>query len=125
MPKCSRVTLVLGQETGVTDYPINHLRNAVIGNVFSQFILLIDADFQVSPGLEVRFRETVDLNSVAMKAFVVPAFEWIETGQASYFSNLLPVITAVISAERSSAEQSGTHSTDLPGRSTGPTIPII
>ena len=95
MPKCSRVTFVLGQETEVTDYPISHLRNAVIRNVLSQFVLLIDADFQVSPGLEMRFHESVDMSAVSLKAFVVPAFEWLEAGQASRVSKLVSVITGI------------------------------
>ena len=58
----------------------------------SQFVLLIDADFQVSPGIEMRFHESVDMSAVSLKDFVVPAFEWLEAGQASRVSKPVSVI---------------------------------
>jgi hypothetical protein len=102
MSKCSRVTLLLAQSLGdeVTDYPINHLYNAAIRGVSSQFVLLVDGDFQVSPGLEIKFRESVDMSNVSGKAFVVPAFEWMEPVHVSCPVSSVTMSQNVISVTR-------------------------
>lgn len=116
----SSVTLVLAQETlqdspgtkfdGSFDsnkkvpfkYPINKLRNLVISNTFTKYILLVDADFAPSGNIESVFHSTISfigqqvhqqresaiVNQVtgyqkcnSKCAFIVPAFEWLHPDQ--------------------------------------------
>ncbi|XP_053200951.1 uncharacterized protein LOC128386023 [Panonychus citri] len=59
-------------------YPINKMRNTAIKNAPSQFILIVDADFQPSTDLEKEFISTIKGMETYDKAFVVPAFEYVE-----------------------------------------------
>lgn len=62
------------------EYPINQLRNLAIGKVVTRWMFLIDGDFQSSPNLVanvVPFLPSSPLG--ALYAFVVPAFEYLET----------------------------------------------
>ena len=62
-------------------YPINSLRNIVISMTDTDFILMIDADFQVSPGLDQDFMTYLSNKSSTTDktAFVIPAFEYLDT----------------------------------------------
>ncbi|XP_015795390.1 LARGE xylosyl- and glucuronyltransferase 2-A isoform X1 [Tetranychus urticae] len=59
-------------------YPINKMRNIAIANAKTRFIMLLDADFQPSPDLEKEFVQNIQGIDVSSKAFVVPAFEYVE-----------------------------------------------
>ena len=77
-------------------YPINRLRNLAIKMVRTKFMFLVDADFQPSPGLEPNFamflhkhhhnlQMNMEQNESQRLAFVVPAFEYLETPNVSIF----------------------------------------
>ncbi|RWS16148.1 Gyltl1B protein-like protein, partial [Dinothrombium tinctorium] len=75
----STVVVVIGIE-GDNEYPINKMRNAAMKQVKTKYSLLLDADFQPSPDLSKRFLSVVSkINSTNRTAFVIPAFEYLET----------------------------------------------
>ncbi len=87
----STVALVPGTEGAV--YPINALRNLAMSAVRTRFAFLVDADFQPSPGLEAHFAAYLQRKELGKKvgkeeevekvAYVVPAFEYLETPNVS------------------------------------------
>jgi hypothetical protein len=64
-------------------YPINSMRNLVISMTDTRFILMIDADFQVSPTLYQDFLKYLSDESrqTFKTAFVIPAFEYLDAPQ--------------------------------------------
>lgn len=82
----STVVLVAGFEADHV-YPINGLRNLAMAAVKTRFAFLVDADFQPSPNLEAHFASFIrnkkqDQNKKF--AYVVPAFEYLETPNVSF-----------------------------------------
>ncbi|CAG2166616.1 unnamed protein product [Oppiella nova] len=76
----SHVNLVSGLESD--DYPINSLRNVAIKHVKTKFMFISDADFQPCPDFGTRFMSVVHKHDFPSRtAFVVPAFEYIESPQ--------------------------------------------
>lgn len=73
----STVLLVAAPESA--SYPINRLRNLAIKHCKTQFMFLIDADFQPSPNLENEFSNILAKYYSGKAAFVVPAFEYLES----------------------------------------------
>lgn len=85
----STVVLVAGLEADHV-YPINGLRNLAMAAVRTRYAFLVDADFQPSPGLEAHFaafirnkKQQVDTEKKKF-AYVVPAFEYLETPNVSF-----------------------------------------
>uniref|UniRef100_A0A2R5LLI6 Putative transferase transferring glycosyl groups n=2 Tax=Ornithodoros turicata TaxID=34597 RepID=A0A2R5LLI6_9ACAR len=79
----SHVTLAY-ESAAYGDYPINALRNLAIRQTNCEFLLLADADFQPSPDFHKHFLlATRSLSGADKTAFVVPAFEYIDTPQKS------------------------------------------
>lgn len=71
-------------------YPINKLRNLVISNTFTKYILLIDADFSPSINIGQVFQSTISnmrtingLKCGSKCAFIIPAFDWLHPDQVS------------------------------------------
>ena len=76
----SHVNLVAGLEGD--DYPINALRNIAIRHVTTKFMFISDADFQPCPEFNTRFISIYSKHKYSERtAFVVPAFEYLETPQ--------------------------------------------
>lgn len=89
-------TILLVPSLEADNYPINALRNLAIKMCRTRFMFLVDADFQPSAGLESAFisflreyhsnllkkEQDVKVDSKRL-AFVVPAFEHLETPNVS------------------------------------------
>lgn len=76
----SHISLVSGLEG--TDYPINGLRNIAIKHSTTKFMFISDADFQPCPEFGTRFVSIISKHRYSERtAFVVPAFEYLETPQ--------------------------------------------
>lgn len=92
-------TVILASTIGTEEYPINSLRNLAIQHSKTPYLLLLDADFQPSPGMIKNFENLLSSVNITMKgakfldaeeilledenmlhkiAFVVPAFGYFE-----------------------------------------------
>lgn len=80
---CTNHFLLLESTSQVSDaYPINALRNLAMKHVYTEYMLLLDGDFIVSPHFEASFHlavaDTQSLLSVGDHvSYVVPAFELV------------------------------------------------
>ena len=80
---CTSHFLLLESTSQVSDaYPINALRNLAMKHVYTEYMLLLDGDFIVSPHFEASFHlavaDTQSLLSVGDHvSYVVPAFELV------------------------------------------------
>ena len=81
----STILLVPSLETG--NYPINRLRNLAIQQCKTQFMFLVDADFQPSPNFEKYFTDVAKNYVTKQIVFVVPAFEYLENPDVSRSKN--------------------------------------
>ncbi|CAH1792296.1 unnamed protein product [Owenia fusiformis] len=72
---CCAVTVVYGAYQH-EKYPINHLRNLAMEQVRTEYMLLVDADFYISPNFIESFQLSIINESSPINAYVIPAFEY-------------------------------------------------
>jgi len=58
-------------------YPINALRNLAIKHVYTDYMLLVDGDFMVSPHFKESFQMALSKTTSDLVAYVVPVFELV------------------------------------------------
>ena len=87
---CTSHFSLLGNTSQVSDaYPINALRNLAMKHVYTDYMLLLDGDFIVSPHFESSFQLAVaETRSLLLPgdhvSYVVPAFELVADKFNSY-----------------------------------------